>query len=84
MRQPSQRTDEVEDMGLDSQNLLRRLSEPWPSPQTDPTNPYNQESVGIWVANERASDYRVSEPGLTQQERTARKHGGLPSAPTEG
>jgi len=37
-----------------------------PTPQTDPTNPLNQESVGKWVAAERSEN----EPGTerAQQE----------------
>jgi hypothetical protein len=52
----------------------------WSSPQTDPTNPYHQEAAGVWVANERAADWRVTEPGLTEAERSRRNYGGLPPA----
>ncbi len=48
--------------------------QPIPSPATDPTNPYNQEPTGDWVANERASDRRNSEPGITDSERKRRKY----------
>ena len=42
------------------------------SPTTDPTNPHNQEPTGDWIANERASDRRNSEPGMTDRERKRR------------
>jgi len=34
----------------------------------------NQEPTGDWVANERASDRRNSEPGITDRERKRRKY----------
>lgn len=43
------------------------------SPATDPTNPSNQEPVGDWVANERTSERRNNEPGLTDQDRKERR-----------
>lgn len=49
-------------------------AQPIPSPGSDPTNPYNQEAAGDWVANERASDRRNSEPGITDRERGRRKY----------
>jgi hypothetical protein len=55
---------------------LRERTETHPppsSPATDPTNPHNQEPTGDWTANERASDRRNSEPGLTDEERKRRK-----------
>jgi hypothetical protein len=44
-------------------------AQPVPTPATDPTNPQNQEPAGDWVANERASDRRNSEPGMTEADR---------------
>ncbi len=49
-------------------------AQPIPTPATDPTNPHNQEADGEWVANERASDRRNSEPGITDHERGRRKN----------
>jgi hypothetical protein len=49
-------------------------NQPLSSPATDPTNPHNQEPAGHWVANERASDRRNSEPGMTDRERKRRKY----------
>ncbi len=49
-------------------------AQPIPSPATDPTNPYNQEPTGDWIANERASERRNSEPGMTDRERKRRKY----------
>jgi hypothetical protein len=46
---------------------------PRPSPQTDPTNPYHQESVGEWVAAELATERKQDEPGLTDQDREERE-----------
>jgi len=43
-----------------------------PSPQTDPTNPVNQESTGEWVAAENASENRENEPGLANRDRDER------------
>jgi hypothetical protein len=48
--------------------------QPPSSPATDPTNPHNQEPTGDRVANERASDRRNSEPGMTDRERKRRKY----------
>lgn len=42
---------------------------PRASPQSDPTNPYRQESVGEWVSAERASERRTDQPGLGDRER---------------
>jgi hypothetical protein len=39
------------------------------SPQTDPTNPFHAEAVGLWVASERNSERRERGPGLTDKER---------------
>ncbi|HEY7426001.1 MAG TPA: hypothetical protein VH682_17355 [Gemmataceae bacterium] len=50
-----------------------KTAQPIPSPATDPTNPYNQEPTGEWVANERAAERRNSEPGMTDDERKRRK-----------
>jgi len=49
-------------------------TQPIASPATDPTNPHNQEPTGDWVANERASERRNSEPGMTDRERERRKY----------
>jgi hypothetical protein len=46
--------------------------QPPASPGTDPTNPHNQEPTGEWVANERASDRRNAEPGMTDADRKQR------------
>ena len=48
--------------------------QPIPAPATDPTNPYNQEPTGEWVANERAADRRNNEPGMTEGERKRHKY----------
>jgi hypothetical protein len=45
---------------------------PWPSPQTDPTNPYHQETAGEMILAERASERRERGPGLTERERGTR------------
>jgi hypothetical protein len=45
---------------------------PWPSPQTDPTNPFRQESVGVFVPAERATERRIDEVGLTDRDRDER------------
>lgn len=47
--------------------------QPPASPGTDPTNPYNQEPTGEWIAHERASDRRNTEPGLTEADRRSRR-----------
>ena len=47
-------------------------SEPRPSPETDPTNPFHQEAVGVFVPNERANERRVDEVGLTDEDRDER------------
>jgi hypothetical protein len=44
-----------------------------PAPNSDPTNPHNQEPVGDWIANERASERRNTEPGFTDEERKQRR-----------
>lgn len=44
--------------------------QPIASPGTDPTSPHNQ---GDWTANERASERRNNEPGLTDEERKQRR-----------
>jgi hypothetical protein len=49
-------------------------NQPLSSPATDPTNPHNPEPTGHWVANERASDRRNSEPGMTDHERKRRNY----------
>ena len=46
---------------------------PRPSPQTDPTNPQRQEAAGEWVAAEQSNERRLSEPGLTDEDRVARE-----------
>ena len=46
---------------------------PMPAPNSDPTNPHNQEPVGDWIANERASERRNTEPGFTDEERKQRR-----------
>jgi hypothetical protein len=43
------------------------------SPQTDPTNPWHQEAVSIFVAHEHASALKVDEPGLTNKDREERE-----------
>jgi hypothetical protein len=43
------------------------------SPASDPTNPYNQEPAGDWVANERATERSNNEPGLTDHDRKQRR-----------
>jgi hypothetical protein len=45
---------------------------PKTSPQTDPTNPCRQESVGIWERAEEASVRKVDEPGLMDRDRDLR------------
>jgi hypothetical protein len=47
-------------------------SEPRPSPGTDPTNPYRQESTGIWVSAEAAAERHNDEVGLTDRDRQER------------
>jgi hypothetical protein len=42
------------------------------SPQTDPTNPFRQESAGHWLASERESERRQDEPGLIDRDRQER------------
>jgi hypothetical protein len=44
----------------------------WRSPETDPTNPFRQEATGELVPNERASERRVDEVGLTDEDRAQR------------
>ena len=46
---------------------------PRSSPQTDPTNPVNQESVGDWVANEPAAERKNDEFGQTDRDRDERE-----------
>jgi hypothetical protein len=53
---------------------VAQRAEPIPSPGSDPTNPYRQEAVGDWVANEQASYRRNTEPGMTDRERGERKY----------
>ncbi len=47
-------------------------AKPRGSPQTDPTNPYTQESTGVWTAAEQNSERREKEPGLTERDREER------------
>jgi len=47
-------------------------TKPWPSPASDPTNPWRQEAAGEFLANERANERRLVEPGLTDRDREAR------------
>jgi hypothetical protein len=51
---------------------LRPESAPRPSPQTDPTNPYRQESAGEWTRAEEENERRQDEPGLTDEDRQQR------------
>lgn len=44
---------------------------PKTAPQTDPTNPYRQESAGMWRRNEEVSVWKEDEPGLTDRDRAA-------------
>ncbi len=60
--------------GGSSKPLDPEAAQPPASPGTDPTNPHNQEPTGEWVAAERASDRRNSEPGLTEHDRQQRKY----------
>jgi hypothetical protein len=48
-------------------------SAPRPSPETDPTNPCRQETVGEWTAAEQNNERRQGEPGLTDEDRVARE-----------
>jgi hypothetical protein len=41
-------------------------------PRTDPTNPYRQESVGIWTRSEEVAVIKDDEPGLTDLDRQER------------
>ena len=50
-----------------------QTTKPIAAPASDPTNPYNQEPAGDWVANERAAERRNNEPGLTDEERKRRR-----------
>jgi len=43
------------------------------SPQTDPTNPFRQETNGEWTQNEQIE--QREEPGLTEDERQRRGQG---------
>lgn len=61
------RTDETR------QPLDMGTTRPAASPATDPTNPYNQELTGDWVANERAAERSNNEPGLTDHDRKQRR-----------
>jgi hypothetical protein len=45
---------------------------PRPSPETDPTNPYREESDGIFKQAERDNEGRSSDPGLTDADRKER------------
>jgi hypothetical protein len=42
-------------------------------PRTDPTNPYRQESTGVWQRAEEVAVIREDEPGLTDRDRQQRK-----------
>jgi hypothetical protein len=44
-----------------------------PSPGTDPTNPYRQESAGVWLSAERQAERHVDEVGLTDRDRVERE-----------
>jgi hypothetical protein len=44
---------------------------PKTAPQTAPTNPYRQESAGMWRRNEEVSVWKEDEPGLTDRDRAA-------------
>ena len=46
---------------------------PTSAPQTDPTNPYHQEAVGVWTRSEVVSVWKVDEPGLTDHDREERR-----------
>lgn len=48
-------------------------TQPMAAPTSDPTNPHNQEPADDWGANERASERRNNEPGLTEEERKQRR-----------
>lgn len=56
-----------------SEPIGAETRQPPASPGTDPTNPHNQEPVGDWIANERASDRRNTEPGMTEADRQRRR-----------
>ncbi len=56
-------------LALKNKNELQSL---WPSPATDPTNPYSQETAGQFLANELSNERRLVEPGLTDRDREAR------------
>jgi hypothetical protein len=43
-----------------------------PTPGTDPTNPYAQETTGEFAASEVGAEKREKEPGLTDEERQRR------------
>jgi hypothetical protein len=45
---------------------------PRSAPQTDPTNPYHEESVGNWTRAEEVSVWKVDEPGLVDRDRQER------------
>jgi hypothetical protein len=45
---------------------------PHAAPQTDPTNPHRQESVGEWARAEEENERRQAEPGLTDRDRQER------------
>lgn len=64
--QAGQRRDDLPAQNIDAGG-------PRPSPGTDPTNPYRQESAGVNTASERANQRRVDEPGLTDQDRDRRE-----------
>jgi hypothetical protein len=42
------------------------------APATDPTNPHRQEAAGVNATAERTNDRKVSEPGLTPEDRKER------------
>ncbi len=50
----------------------RQESGPHAAPQTDPTNPYHQEAVGVWTRAEEENERRSGEPGLTPQDHEER------------
>ncbi|HTU23220.1 MAG TPA: hypothetical protein VMG10_34620 [Gemmataceae bacterium] len=56
-----------------SEPLDMGTTQPRGAPGTDPTNPYNQEPTGDWVANQRAAERSNNEPGLTDHDRKQRR-----------
>jgi len=51
---------------------MGREAAPRRSPGTDPTNPYHQEAVGVWLQAERQTERHNDEPGLTDRDRAER------------